>query len=42
MCETEIKIMYTKKHVYKERKETIHEEIHEKNIHRHHIYIKSK
>ena len=24
MCETEIKIAYIKKHVYKERKETIH------------------
>ena len=38
MCETEIKITYIKKHVYKERKETIHEEVYEKNIHRHHIY----
>ena len=27
MCETEIKIAYIKKHVYKERKETTHEEI---------------
>ena len=27
MCEIEIKIAYIKKHVYKERKETTHEEI---------------
>ena len=27
MCETEIKIAYIKKHVYKERKETTHVEI---------------
>ena len=27
MCETEIKIAYIKKHVYKERKETTHKEI---------------
>ena len=38
MCETEIKILYIKKHVYKERKETTHVEVGEKkNIH-HHIY----
>ena len=40
MCEIEIKIAYIKKHVYKERKETIHEEVgEEKKIH-HHIYEK--
>ena len=40
MCETEIKIAYIKKHVYKERKETIHVEVgEEKKIH-HHIYEK--
>ena len=38
MCEIEIKIAYIKKHVYQERKETIHAEIGEENIH-HHIYI---
>ena len=38
MCEIEIKITYIKKHVYKERKETTHEVVHEKNIHHHHIY----
>ena len=27
MCETEIKIAYIKKHVYKERKETIYVEV---------------
>ena len=27
MCETEIRIAYIKKHVYKERKETTHAEI---------------
>ena len=27
MCETEIKITYIKKYVYKDRKETTHEEI---------------
>ena len=38
MCEIEIKIAYIKKHVYQERKETIHAEVGEENIH-HHIYI---
>ena len=38
MCEIEIKIAYIKKHVYQERKETIHAEIGKENIH-HHIYI---
>ena len=38
MCETEIKILYIKKHVYKKRKETTYEEIGKENIH-HHIYI---
>ena len=38
MCETEIKISYIKKHVYRARKETTHVEVDkEKNIH-HHIY----
>ena len=37
MYETKIKIAYIKKHVYKERKETIHGEVGEENIH--HIYI---
>ena len=38
MCDTEIKIAYIKKHVYKERKETTYVEVgEEKNIH-HHIY----
>ena len=39
MCETEIKIAYIKKHVYKERKETIHGEVGEENIHHIYIYI---
>ena len=39
MCETEIKILYIKKHVYKERKETTHGEIGEENIHHIYIYI---
>ena len=38
MCETEIKITFIKKHVYKERKETTHVEIGEENIRHHHIY----
>ena len=38
MCETEIKIAYTKKHVYKYREETIQVKIGEEDIH-HHIYI---
>ena len=38
MCKTEIKIAYIKKHVYKERKEITHVEVHEENIHHHHIY----
>ena len=38
MCEIEIKIAYIKKHVYQKRKETIHAEVGEENIH-HHIYI---
>ena len=38
MCETEIKTIYIKKHVYKERKETTFVEVgEEKNTH-HHIY----
>ena len=40
MCETEIKIAYIKKHVYKERKETTHVGVGEENIHHHHIYEK--
>ena len=43
MCETEIKIAYIKKHVYKDREETIHVKIGEEDIyhhhHHHHIYI---
>ena len=42
MCEIEIKSAYIKKLVYKERKETIHVEEGEENIHHHHIYIKDK
>ena len=38
MCETEIKILYIKKHVYKKRKERTHGEIGKENIN-HHIYI---
>ena len=41
MCETEIKITFIKKHVYKERKETTHVEIGEEDIHQH-IYIYNK
>ena len=41
LCETEIKIAYIKKHVYKERKETTHVEIGEENIHQH-IYERIK
>ena len=33
MCETEIKIAYIKKHVYKDRKETTHVEIGEEKAH---------
>ena len=39
MCETEIKVAFIKKHVYKERKETIHVEVGEENIHHIYIYI---
>ena len=39
MCETEIKISYIKKHMYKKRKETTHGEISEENIHHIYIYI---
>ena len=39
MCETKIKILYIKKHMYKERKETTHGEISEENIHHIYIYI---
>ena len=42
MYETKIKIAYIKKHVYKERKETIHGEVGEENIHHIYIYIKDK
>ena len=38
MCETELKIAYIKKHVYKERKKTTHVEIGEEK-HRSYIYI---
>ena len=39
MCETEIMILYIKKHVYKKRKERTHGEIGKKNIHHIYIYI---
>ena len=39
MCETEIKVAFIKKHVYKERKETTHVEVGEENIHHIYIYI---
>ena len=46
MCETEIKIAYIKKHVYKDGEETTHVKIGEEDIHHHHhhiyIYIKDK
>ena len=38
MCETEIKIAYIKKHLYKERKETTHGEICEKQHASSYIY----
>ena len=40
ICETEIKIAYIKKHVYKERKETIHVEVGEENEHTSSSYIR--
>ena len=40
MCETEIKIAYIKKHVYKDGEETTHVKIGEEDTHHHHhIYI---
>ena len=39
MCKTEIKTIYIKKHVYKERKEITHVEVGEENIHHHHHHI---
>ena len=43
MCETEIKIAYINKHAYKDKEETIHVKIGEKDIHYHiYIYIKDK
>ena len=39
MCETEIKVAFIKKHVYKERKKTTHVEVGEENIHHIYIYI---
>ena len=39
-CETEIKIAYIKKHVYKERKETTHGEIGEEEHTSSYIYQK--
>ena len=39
MCETEIRIVYIKKHVYKDRKETTHVKIGEEDIHHIYIYI---
>ena len=39
MCKTEIKIAYIKKHAYKDREETTHVKIGEKDIHYIYIYI---
>ena len=39
MCETELKIAYIKKHAYKNREETTHVKIGEKDIHYIYIYI---
>ena len=39
MCETEIKIAYIKKHVYKDGEETTHVKIGEEDIHHHHHHI---
>ena len=38
MCETEIKIAYINKHAYKDKEETIHVKIGEKDLH-YNIYI---
>ena len=40
MCETEIKIAYIKKHVNKDRKETIHVMVGEENEHTSSTYIR--
>ena len=41
MCETEIRIVYVKKHAYKDREETTQIKIGEEDTHTHiHIYIK--
>ena len=42
MCETEIKIAYIKKHLYKERKETTHGEVGEGKTYIIIIYMKIK
>ena len=47
MCETEIKIAYINKHAYKDKEETIHVKIGEKDLHYNiylyiYIYIKDK
>ena len=39
MCEIVIRIVYIKKHVYKDRKETTHVKIGEEDIHHIYIYI---
>ena len=39
MCEIEIRIVYIKKHVYKDREETTHVKIGEEDIHHIYIYI---
>ena len=39
MCEIEIRIAYTKKHVYKDRKETTHEEIGKEQHTSSYIYV---
>ena len=38
MCETEIKIAYINKHAYKDKEETIHVKIGEKDLH-YNIYL---
>ena len=42
MCKTEIKNAYIKKHAYKDREETTHVKIGEKDIHYIYIYIKDR
>ena len=42
MCETEIKIAYIKKHMYKDRKETTHVQVGEEKKHTSSSYMKIK